>query len=139
MATSLIGREVEALGNEIVLGETGSAKVRYELAAFAKDVTFEVLDAEGNTVYSEQKTAIDSGTYNWEWDGRGDSGARLPAGPYQFRISALDTDGGTVNTIAYRTGIVTGVQYIDGAAYLTVDGQTMSLADVQSISLAEAE
>jgi flagellar basal-body rod modification protein FlgD len=139
MATSLIGREVEAFGDEIVLGENGAAKVRYELSAFAKDVSFEVLDSEGNTVYSEQKTAVDAGSYSWEWDGRGDNGTRLPAGTYQFRITALDTDGGSVNTRAYRTGIVTGVQYIDGAAYLTVGGQTMSLADVQSINLAEAQ
>jgi flagellar basal-body rod modification protein FlgD len=139
MATSLIGREVEALGSGVSLGPSGDTAIRYELGGFAKDVTFEVVDAAGDVVYREVRTAQDSGAYRWEWDGRNDRGTRMPAGDYQIRISAVDTEGTKVPVTSYRVGIVEGVVYEDGAAYLVVDGQRLALGDVQRISMAGAE
>lgn len=136
MATSLIGREVEALGSEAVLGEAGPATLKFSLGSFASSVTVEVRDDSGEVLYSEQAGPHDSGSYEWVWDGTDFRGARQPAGSYQVRVVAQDAAGQPVRVNTYRTGQVDGVEYADGNAYLMVNGQRISLGDVQRISKA---
>jgi flagellar basal-body rod modification protein FlgD len=136
MATSLIGREIEATGDVLILGESGDATFRYELPEFAKDVTIQVLDISGNIVYTEHRSGVDAGTREWRWDGRDDSGSRLPPGSYSVQLDARNTGDQNIVTPTYRVGIVAGIEYENGAAYLIVDGQRISLGEVQRISMA---
>jgi flagellar basal-body rod modification protein FlgD len=136
MATSLIGREVEALGNDVVLGKSGPASMKYELGSFASSVSVEVRNAEDEVIYSEQLGPHDSGSYEWSWNGNDFTGARIPAGSYQVRVVAEDSAGGAVAVNTYRLGQVDGVEYADGSAFLMVNGQRVPLGDIQRISKA---
>jgi flagellar basal-body rod modification protein FlgD len=135
MATSLIGREVEAAGDEMLLGPEGEAAIRYELSSFAHQVRFEVVDASGQVVFSDTRSSVDAGMHEWNWDGRDVSGARVPAGYYHVRIEAQDVQGAAVASQSYRVGTVDGVAYEEGNAYLIVNGQRIALGDVQRISM----
>jgi flagellar basal-body rod modification protein FlgD len=136
MATSLIGREIEATGNVLILGESGDAALRYELPEFAKDVTIQILDGSGNIVYTEHRTNVDAGTRDWRWDGTDESGARLAPGQYTVQFEARNTGDQLIQTQTHRVGIVQGVAYDNGGAYLIVDGQRISLSEIQRISMA---
>ena len=95
MATSLIGREVEALGNEMVLGKTGDTSFKYDLKAFAHTMKVDVLDEAGHLVYSEAIGPKDSGTYDWTWDGHDDEHQTVAGGVYYV---VLRLDGERVDT-----------------------------------------
>jgi flagellar basal-body rod modification protein FlgD len=134
MATSLIGREVEALGRDVVLKAGGTTTVKYSLGALASDLTAEVRNAAGDVIYSAPLGAQDAGSYEWTWDGTDLRGVRQAAGVYQIQIVAQDASGASVAVDTYRLGRVDSVEYVDGNAYLLVDGQRIALGDIQRIS-----
>jgi flagellar basal-body rod modification protein FlgD len=121
----------------MVLGKTGDTSFKYDLKAFAHTMKVDVLDEAGQLVYSEAIGPKDSGTYDWTWDGRDADGTRQVAGTYSVRVTALDAEGLDVGVDTYRLGLVEGVEYSGGNAYLVVGGQLISLGNIQRISMAE--
>lgn len=134
MATSLIGRDVEALGKDLVLKAGGSASVKYNLNSFATELTAEIRNGAGDVVYSEPLGAHDAGSHEWTWNGTDYRGARQAPGVYQVQLVARNAAGEAVAVDTYRLGRVDSVEYVEGQAFLLVDGQRIALGDVQRIS-----
>ncbi len=137
MATSLIGRDVEALGKDVVLKAGGSATVKYNLNAFAAELQAEIRNEAGDLVYSEPLGPTDAGSHDWTWDGTNYQGVRQAPGSYQVQLVAKNAAGEAVPVETYRLGRVDSVEYVDGQAFLLVNGQRISLGDVQRISRAD--
>ena len=66
--------------------------------------------------------------------GKDNDGNRLPEGNYTLEITALDGSGEQVPVLTFFEGKVDGVQYIEGLAFLNVDGALVPLADIMEIS-----
>jgi flagellar hook assembly protein FlgD len=63
MATSLLGHSVRVNTDTVILGDSGSSTIRYDLASGAKDVVIEISDSSGNLVrVLRQDGASSSGT-----------------------------------------------------------------------------
>jgi len=133
MATSLLGKDIKAIGNDAYLPADGNAQLHYNLGGFADTVVIDVYDGSGEKVASYTQNQLGAGDQLFEWDGRTMSGDTASTGTYSFTITATDADGNTVTASPYMSGTVDGVQYVDGQAYLVVDGNKISLGDVMEV------
>jgi flagellar basal-body rod modification protein FlgD len=132
MATSLIGKNVKALGDSVYLPASGNAEVHYELSSPAQKIIVEIYDKD-NTLVRKIEKEVDSATGKVEWDGKNDLGNQVLSGEYQVRIKGITATGETVSAMPFMVGKVSGVKYENGNAYLVVGEQEISLADVREI------
>ena len=84
---NLVGREVLAPGSNATFDGTTPVRGAVEAPIGASGVEFVVRDAAGAVVRRIQTAPVAGGLTEFAWDGRADSGAALPPGPY--RIEAL--------------------------------------------------
>jgi len=129
LATGMIGRNVVAVGNEIHLGEDGSSEIMFNLESDA-DVTVQIKDSDGSVVKTISAGLLSSGDETITWDGTDNTGNSVAAGSYTYEVTASASDGSTVDATTYTTGLVSGVEFMNGSAFLKVDGMDVSLANV---------
>lgn len=104
-AVSYIGKEIETSGSTGMLAyaqngsQVGSAQFSYTLPSNVSSVNVEVLNAEGEVVYSGAgPTTAGENTINWNGlatDGK----TALEAGKYTIRVTAKDATGATIPDI----------------------------------------
>ncbi len=136
MAASLIGRELLAVGDSIVL-KSGEANLNFVLADPAAEVTITILDEDGQVVRAIRREDLLDGEQVVVWNGTDSSGQSLPDGVYSFTITASDADGNAVNAITTASGIITGVSYETGVAILLVGDREFPMGNVISIRIPE--
>lgn len=78
---ALVGRDVLIPSAKMTLGAEGTVN-GVVAAPDAGSVTFEVTDANGQSVRKFTVKADAAGEVAFEWDGKNESGERLPAGTY---------------------------------------------------------
>lgn len=128
-----MGHEITAPGNTTTL-QDGSAQWSYSLGTEASDVTLNVLDQDGNVVYS-QAGETGAGTHDFTWDGMTDDGQQMEDGSYYtLSIEATDSDGNEVATGTAITGTVTGVDSSSGETYLTIGDVGVAMDSVLNIT-----
>jgi len=130
-AVAFIGREAMIEG-DTGLNDGAGIDFAFELPKAADSVRVEVVDAEGDVVFSENASTA-AGRQEFPWRGVTDSGA--PAGPGQFRLNvvARDDDGRAISARTFVTGAVTEVTTSGGQPGLTVAGQQVSLDEILSV------
>ena len=84
---SLIGRSVVVPGERVRLAD-GPARVGVDLSSAADRASLVISDAAGVPVRTLDAGKLPAGISTFEWDGRNDAGARLPAGEYRLRVEA---------------------------------------------------
>jgi flagellar basal-body rod modification protein FlgD len=132
MAASLIGKEVVAAGNSLVL-KSGLANLHFSLAAPAKDVEITIYDQEGNTIQTIWGHKLDYGENTVVWDGSNYGGNNAADGSYTYSVIATDQDGNPINTLQTASGIITGVNYEGGIATLLAGDLEFPMGNVISI------
>lgn len=133
MVTSLLGKTVTADSDMVYLAEDQEATIHYDLGGAASEVKISIYTDDGelvDVIYDENGNL---GMNEIKWDGRASTGSRMPEGSYRIEIDALSADGTAITATPFLVGEATRVQYIDGAAYIIVDGQTVMLGDVIEI------
>jgi flagellar basal-body rod modification protein FlgD len=131
-AVSLIGKDVSAVSDDAQLSN-GKADWVYKLKLDAADTKIEVLNAKGAVVHVEAASDNKAGDHAYSWDGKDMNGNKLPDGPYTLRVSAKDSTGTAVTSTTYVQGRVTGVEQLDGATYITVNGGKIGWDTVTSV------
>ncbi len=134
VAAQLIDREVIANLSELALGEENTPKVSYDLDEFASDVDIRILDANGDIVRSIKIDDVAGGRNSFVWDGNNDAGERATPGSYTVEITATDANGTALHPSLSIVGIVKGVVYRGGIAFLKIDGAEIALGDVREIN-----
>ncbi len=135
MATSLIGKEVIAAGNEISHTYEHNENLSFTLSGDAASVEIKIFDDKGALVRTITESDLDEGINSVSWNGKNDSGADLSAGNYTFTVTATNAAGETVASETRRIGMVDSVRYEDGQGYLIVGGQRISLSDIIEVVL----
>lgn len=133
-AVQYIGKDVTAAGSAVRLDD-GAARWSYELATDAADVRLEVLNSQGQVVWSGAAPETGDGVHDFNWDGRSTSGVQQPdGGVYTLRVaSATNAAGATVDSQVLIRGRVTAVEMYDGTPYLTVGGSIVPITQVISV------
>lgn len=137
VAAQLIGNEVVANLSELRLTDENEPKLSFELSEFASSIEINIVDASGDTIRTIKKSELPSGRNEVIWDGKTDDGERAPSGSYSVNLTSVDANGETFDTSLSIAGIVTGVVYRGGIAFLKLEGAEVALGDVQEINVAE--
>jgi len=134
LGVSFIGKNVEVAGNSFQHDGTGPVSMSYDMLDGATAGTIRVVDANGNTVYSQDADTM-PGHHDFVWNGLDNLGNAAPAGTYRFEISAQTAENTSLNISTYVPGRVTSLESADdGTLLLNVDGLKVPLTDVRKIS-----
>lgn len=139
MATTLIGRSVRAVGNTINHVQGESTAIHYNLAEAAKKVSIVIKDADGNIVNTIAVSEQLSGNQRYEWNGKDSNGEDVAEGLYTVSVSAEDVEGNAVGVQTFITGVIGGIRYENGSAFLSIGNMLVNLADVLEIGFGESD
>lgn len=132
MAASLIGKQVVASGESVVLNN-GIANLHFTLAASAKDVEIIIYDEDGLTVQTLWRRKLGQGENLTVWDGTDSNGKSVADGTYTYSINATDQEGNEISVLQTASGIITGVSYEGGIATLLSGDMSFPMGNVISI------
>ncbi len=131
-AVGYIGREVTAETDTAALKD-GHASWSYALDGNAEETSILIKDQTGKVVATRSgETGI--GKHVFTWDGLNNMGQPMPDGAYTVEMSASAAGGTPVTVVTGITGIVTGVVLTGDEPELAVDGVTVKLSDILSVS-----
>lgn len=133
-AISLIGKQVEAPGDQVDLQSGNPASINMSLDRAANQVTVSVLDANGALVKTLTAGAMAAGAGSVAWDGTNNAGVQLSSGAYSFSIAALDADGNKVPGTPLIKGKVDGVDMSGINPVLAIGNVKLNLTDVTSVA-----
>src|SRR5581483_285171 len=132
-SVNYIGHTVEAKTDTATLSG-GSATFGYNLSAASSDVTVTVKDSSGNTVYTGSGSG-NQGDNSFTWNGQTTSGTQLAdGGQYTISVTATDSAGNSVFNYATTTGKVTGIDTSTSTPSLTVNGVSVSAANIIAVT-----
>ncbi|MDR1606854.1 MAG: flagellar hook assembly protein FlgD [Deltaproteobacteria bacterium] len=138
---SLIGKEVKAEAN--VFSVTGGAvdmTAELEVGETAKIQVY-IIDESGAQVRMWDWGQKAPGTYELTWDGRNNSGDKVPDGSYSFQVTATNTAGETMTEGIVPTinGKVSSVSFDEtGQPVIHIGQSKMSLSQVIEILQSES-
>jgi flagellar basal-body rod modification protein FlgD len=130
-AVNYIGKTVEMTGNTVGL-YGGEGTITYTLPEDAARVVVSIYNKDGQLVArTEGETA--SGDHALKWNGYSDAGTKLADGDYSVEISAMNSNGGAIQTSSKVIGTVTQVDYANGTVLLTVNGNKLPLSQLSTV------
>jgi len=132
-AINFIGKTISALGNTISVQDGTSTPIEVDLGANTDSAFINIYDAYGGFVRNLELGALATGHQSIDWDGVNDLGNQAQDGNYTFEISAIDAQGNEIPNITYTTGLVTGVNFKDGTAYLLTENQEIPMGNVVEV------
>jgi flagellar basal-body rod modification protein FlgD len=133
-SVSLIGKQVEAAGNQVSLQSGTPSTVNFNLAQSASEVSVSVLDASGSVVKTLAGGAKGAGSGSVSWDGTNNAGTALPSGAYSFTVAAKDSSGNSVTSTPLIKGKVDGVDMSGATPVLSIGNVKLNLTDVTSVN-----
>ncbi|MCP3464196.1 flagellar hook assembly protein FlgD [Bradyrhizobium sp. CCGUVB23] len=132
-SVNYIGHTVEAKTDTATL-TNGSATFGYSLSSAASNVSITVKDSSRNTVWTGTGTG-NSGSNTFTWDGKDSSGNQLTdGGQYTISVTATDSAGNSVLNYTTVTGTVTGIDTSTSTPSLTVNGVSVSAANIIGVT-----
>ena len=131
LVTSLVGKSVEVPTQEVAY-DGQDAEVAYRLGERARSAALRILDARGQLVRQlELDTSQAYGTI--EWDGKSESGDKVPEGAYLAVVAAEGPGGVPVEADVLKRVKVDAVRYAGSEARIWADGRELSLADLRGV------
>ncbi len=135
IATTFIGKEVHAVGNQVHLSEEGDLEIRFNQERASAETLVNIYNSAGTMVRSLDLGAMPGGGVGVGWDGKDESGERLPEGSYYVEVLASDYDSNRIATVTFMMGLVTGVRYFDNRAILLVGEEEVALENIIEVVL----
>lgn len=133
-ALQLVGATVTMSGSSATLSNATNTPATWSLTASAPatgNVT--ITSSAGTTAYSGT-VALNAGTQTYTWNGVGNNGQTWPDGTYTISVTATGSTGQAVNVSTQTQGTVSGVNLSNNPPTLTVNGQSVAISDVTSIT-----
>jgi flagellar basal-body rod modification protein FlgD len=134
-AVSLIGKNIKASGDSVAYDGDGSTELSYKLDKPAAKVTITISDAKGNVVRTLELTNVSQGEQSATWDGTNMDGSPMEEGDYAYKVTAVDTSGGTVGATTYISGLVQSITFENGAPVLMVGSHKVSMGDILEVEI----
>lgn len=132
-AINFMGKTISALGNTIRVENGASTPIEVELSENADSAYINIYDAYGSFVRNLETGALSAGRQSIDWDGVDHLGNQALDGNYTFEVSTIDAQGNNIPTISYTTGIVTGVNFKNGTAFLLTENQEIPMGNVVEV------
>ncbi len=128
-----VGMDISYVSSELNFDGTNPVKVTYALDKPALTSTINVIDEEGNIVYTTTGEK-DLGRNEFIWDGSLTNGGKAEPGTYEVKVAAFDEDDQLITSKTVVTGRVHGIETQNGQVFLLVGDRAVSLANVLNAS-----
>ncbi len=128
--SGFIGKTVTATGSTFGVDDGKPDPIRFDLTTDADSVYVQIYDNFGGFVTDIRAGSRQAGEQQVAWDGLDSNGSIVADGTYTFTVMATDTDGATVASTSYTTGVVTGVDYETGNTNLLINDQKIPIGSV---------
>jgi flagellar basal-body rod modification protein FlgD len=133
-ALQLVGATVTVAGSSAALSNATSSAATWNLTTTTPaTATVTVKSAAGTTAYSGTMS-LNAGTQSFVWNGQGSNGQTWPDGTYTLSVTATGANGQTVSVATQVQGTVSGVNLTSTPPTLTVNGQSVQISQVTSIT-----
>lgn len=134
-------QSTQALGfvgkTAVVNGSTATmtnSKATWQLSVPSNsNVTVNIASSSGQTVYSGTYAVTAGNNQPFTWNGLGSDGTQLPDGSYKLTATGADSAGNTVAITTQVEGVVSSVDLSQPPPLLSIDGQTYTVDQIQSI------
>lgn len=103
-AVSLLGKDVLAVSDEVIIPDSGSAEITIDVGQGGGTGTLKLLDENGDTVATRALGNLDGGRQTISIED-------APPGRYRCVVEVRDANGGEVATLTYAKARVNGVEY----------------------------
>lgn len=133
-SSGLIGKTVKGKADTVQLTSTAPVSSAVKLMQNAEKVTVSITNEAGRVVRTMELEKRSAGVQTLTWDGKTDSGERATNGMYKFEIDAKDKNGVAIEADQSVSGVVTGVEYANGAPELVIGTTRVPLSQISSIS-----
>ena len=133
VAAGLIGKTVQTSGDQISLSGDEPAGVGFRLSDSADTVKLTIRSEAGTVVREIDLNGRASGDHEYEWDGLGENGKRLPDGSYTFEITATDAAGDAVEVQTFFKGVVDRITFGQDGIMLWIGKARVPMSDVESV------
>jgi flagellar basal-body rod modification protein FlgD len=132
LSTSLIGK-YSLINDETVMVDGDQIDSAIYVLPEAGDVKIDVVDENGQTIRSINKTGLQKGEHLIAWDGQDQDGNTVSDGAYTIKVEYTSA-GQTQQTIPiYRAGLVNAVRFVDGSPVVMIEGDGYLLSDILEV------
>jgi len=134
-ASGWIGHAALISGNVATQAANGAYAGQITLPADAKDVTINLVNSSGQTVYSKDLGAKSAGDVSWAWDGKDGAGNATSDGALKVVITGTTPDGKGLNATNATWNEIQSVKSpASGTTQLITGLGTINPADVLQLS-----
>ena len=115
MAATIVGKEIQAVGDSISYHAGEDTTIRFNLANAARNVTLTIRDADDRVVKTIDLGSMHDGEQVYKWDGRFNLLGHADDGEtFSYSIDATDREGNTVDATTFTQGRIDAVEYGNG-------------------------
>ena len=133
MMVNMIGSTVTARSEAFVFDGLQSVPLQFELDSDITACTIEISDENGALVRTISLDEMQMGLQTVVWDGLTNGGVMAGDGAYTYAVTGLDNVLNEVEGTPVTTGMVEGISYRNGVAYLDLGDMLIPYVDVKSI------
>jgi flagellar basal-body rod modification protein FlgD len=128
---SLLGRNVVAKGNDLIIPDTGEAKIRVDVGGTGGRGVVYVYDENGREVAKANVLRVDGGAQTIDLT---KDLAGLGGGHYTYELEVTDGAGAAVPVTSYTVAHVDGVKYTANGPVVTSGPLTILLGSIVEIT-----
>jgi flagellar basal-body rod modification protein FlgD len=130
-ALSFVGKTAVVNGSTAPLTDSQAG---WELSVPTNSTaTVTITNSTGQTVYSGSYAMTAGNGQSFVWNGKGNDGTQYPDGSYTLTAVAKDASGNPVAVTTQIEGEVTSIDLTKSPPLLTINGQTYTVSQIQSI------
>jgi flagellar basal-body rod modification protein FlgD len=133
LSASLIGKDVRAAGDTMMINGEGSVRMGYTLGDTAESVGVNVYDQNDRLIRTFSGLDTTKGDHTVTWDGKDASGVTAASGTYRFEVEALNASKSEMETAQFMYGTVSSIRYKSTGAVFVVDGVEVPLGNILEI------
>lgn len=132
-AVTYIGKQIMASGDTVQMAGGETDDIHFTLGNDAAALYINIYNGSGQYVKGFEGGGLPAGNHAIQWDGTDNNGNLMGDGIYSFEVLAVDGANQMIPVGTYTTGLVRGVTFQSGTAYLLTDSQEVPLSAVLQI------
>ncbi len=133
-AMQLVGSTVTISGSNSTLSNATNTPATWSLTTTTPATANVTITSSAGTTAYTGTVALNAGTQTYTWNGQGNNGQTWPDGTYTMAITATGANGQPVTVSTQTQGTVSGVNLSTNPPTLTVNGQSVQISQITSIT-----
>jgi flagellar basal-body rod modification protein FlgD len=129
LSASLIGREIEAVGDQVLVPSSGQAQVLVDVAGTGGNGVLTLTDSLGTVIATRNLGSVKPGQRQAV-----KLPADLPPGTWHYKLDVTATNDTKATVTTYSTGVVSAVEFKNGDIVLHAGGLEISLSNLVRIA-----